>query len=179
MALPRYIPHYTVEEYRLWKGDWELWSGVAVSMSPSAKRLHQRICGRLFRLLSDTLDDAGCADCEVTFEVDWVVSDDTVFRPDLLITCGHRPSDFIEETPVFVAEILSDSTRQRDLLYKREAYQELGVRYYLILDPQAGTIKLLENSERGYVDCEESRMTFHPECEIEIDFSSVLDDATS
>ena len=177
MALPRYIPHYTVRDYNLWEGDWELWSGVAVSMSPSAKRLHQRICGRLFRILCETLDTAGCAACEVTFEVDWVVSDDTVFRPDLLVTCGHKPSDFVEETPVFVAEILSDSTRQRDLLYKREAYQELGVKYYLIIDPQAGTSKLLINEDHGYVDCDESKLNFHPDREIEVDFSPLLDDA--
>ena len=28
-------PNYTVEDYQHWEGDWELWNGVAVSMSPS------------------------------------------------------------------------------------------------------------------------------------------------
>jgi hypothetical protein len=23
-TVPRYIPHYTVEDYRRWEGDWEL-----------------------------------------------------------------------------------------------------------------------------------------------------------
>jgi hypothetical protein len=27
---PRYQPHYTVDDYRLWEGRWELWHGLDV-----------------------------------------------------------------------------------------------------------------------------------------------------
>ena len=32
---PKYQPHYTVDDYQHWEGDWELWNGVAVAMAPS------------------------------------------------------------------------------------------------------------------------------------------------
>lgn len=144
-------------------------------MSPSAKRTHQRACGRLFRQLSDKLEAKGCTSCEAVFEVDWVVANDTVFRPDLLVVCNHKPSDFIEETPILVAEILSDSTRQRDLVHKRETYQELGVKYYLTIDPATGSVQLLLNGPDGYVDCKDARVKFHQDCEIELDWASLLE----
>jgi len=33
-SVERYVPRYTVEDYQYWKGDWELWDGLAVSMLP-------------------------------------------------------------------------------------------------------------------------------------------------
>lgn len=175
MALPRYIPHYTVDDYRSWAGEWELWSGVAVAMSPSAKRIHQRLCGRLFRTLSDRLDSIKCDHCEVAFEVDWVISEDTVLRPDVLVICNHQPSDFVEETPIFVAEVLSDSTRQRDLLYKRETYQELGVKYYLIVDPKNGSWELLVNGEQGYSRSDETIVSFDENCQFALQLDRLFD----
>ncbi len=41
----------------------------------------------------------------------------------------------MHETPALVAEVLSDSTRQNDLTYKRELYHRQGVEAYLIVDP--------------------------------------------
>ena len=31
----KYDPHYTVADYEQWSGDWELWKGTAVAMTPS------------------------------------------------------------------------------------------------------------------------------------------------
>lgn len=168
MALPRYIPDYTVDDYRQWEGDWELWSGVPVAMSPSAKKNHQRLCARLHLLLSGLLESQGCSDCEVLFELDWVVSRDTVFRPDLVIVCDDTPSDFLEKTPVFIAEILSDSTRQRDLLYKRDSYAQLGVKYYLTIDPEDGAYTLLLNSEKGFQPADDMQIALHDECQFQL-----------
>jgi hypothetical protein len=39
----KYLPRYTVSDYRLWEGDWELIDGHPVSMSPSPVRKHQRL----------------------------------------------------------------------------------------------------------------------------------------
>lgn len=56
----QYQPHYTVEDYELWEGDWELWDGHAIAMSPAARPDHQRIVDpdeRTIELL--TLNDTG------------------------------------------------------------------------------------------------------------------------
>ena len=175
MALPRYIPDYTVEDYALWEGQWELWSGVPVAMSPSADKRHQRISGELYSLLKDALREQGCADCDIYFELDWVAAPDTVYRPDVVIVCGDRPSRHLETTPVFVAEVLSASTRQRDLLYKRDSYAQLGVRYYAILDPEGESVELLEFQGEGYQSVpHRTRLILNPNCEIEVDLSQAL-----
>jgi Uma2 family endonuclease len=168
MALPRYIPHYTVEEHTRWEGDWELWSGVPVAMSPSADKQHQKLASELHFLLKSALKSAGCCECEVYFELDWVVSDDTIFRPDILIVCGDSPSLHLHKTPVLVAEILSPSSRQRDLIYKRESYLQLGVLYYVLVDPQRSSVEVLVSDDGQYLPASTERFALHPDCEVEI-----------
>jgi Uma2 family endonuclease len=174
MALAKFIPNYTVEDYRSWKGSWELWSGVPIAMTPSSKQEHQRISGRVFRQLSAALEDAGCSQCEVFYELDWVVSLDTVFRPDLMIVCGHEPSDFVEKVPSLIVEILSDSTRKRDLLYKRDHYERLGVRHYIIVDPAAQTCTALLNSDSGFSEHSESKLVLDDGCEVNFEAGNVF-----
>jgi Uma2 family endonuclease len=84
------------------------------------------------------------------YELDWIIDSETVLRPDLLILCGYKPERFVEKTPVFVGEVLSDSTRQRDLLYKREIYQQLGVKFYLVADPKTKATQVLVNGPDGF-----------------------------
>lgn len=174
MALPRYVPHYTVKDYQQWQGDWELWSGVPVAMSPSAKKQHQKICGALHFAVESALREQGCSDCDVYFELDWIVNSDTVFRPDLLVVCADTPSDFVEKTPVLIVEILSESTRQRDLLYKRESYQQLGVKYYLIVDPANDRHQFLVLGHDGYQATVDADLHLHDGCAIRLEWSSLL-----
>lgn len=175
MALPRYIPHYTVEDYAHWEGRWELWSGVPVAMSPSACKRHQKIASELHFLLKNALKTHGCSDCDIYYELDWIVAPDTVYRPDIVVVCGDHPSRHLETTPIFVAEILSPSTRQRDLIYKRESYAQLGVRYYAVIDPEENSVELLALDGQHYRTAADStRLALHPECEIEIDLLQAL-----
>lgn len=169
MAIPKYIPHYSIEEYQQWPGDWELWVGVPVSMSPSADATHQMLAGRLFRQLSEELDAAGCQNYLLFLDLDWHLNSETVLRPDLLIVCDYKPEKFVERSPIMVAEILSDSTRQRDLLYKREIYHQQGVKYYLIVDPKISALRLLVNEADGYRESESTTMTLHADCEVQLD----------
>ncbi len=171
MALPRYIPHYKVEDYQLWEGAWELWSGVAVSMSPSAKRLHQEVCGELYLRLREALAKAGCQDCTALFELDWIVNEDTVLRPDLMVLCGGKRSDFVQEPPVFVIEVLSESTRKRDLVYKRELYEQLGVAYYLTVEPEDGSWRLLKNETSGYTKLDSTTLELSRDCRVTLDLT--------
>lgn len=173
--VPRYIPHYTVEDYQLWEGRWELWSGVPVAMSPSADRVHQQICSHIHNRLYEQLRKAGCRSCSVLFDLDWIAADDTVFRPDLLVACDQDTSKFIRQPPALVVEILSQSTRSKDLLYKREAYEGLGVLYYLLIDPESQKWTLLKNEEGRFMDCTQSRLSLHEDCQIELNLEGIFD----
>ena len=140
---PRYNPHYTVADYQQWDGDWELWNGVAVAMSPSPTRQHQRILFDLAMLIQKGLaQHAGCH-CEVVIDVDWRVSDDTVVRPDLSVACASSDDDYLQEAPTLVAEVLSPSTAHKDQNEKRRLYESQGVGWYLLVDPDARKVIVL------------------------------------
>ncbi len=126
MPVPQPQPHYTLADYAQWQGDWELWNGLPVAMTPSSFGNHQQTLTRLARLLGNELERVGC-DCEVLVGLDWVVSNDTVVRPDLVMVCNGVPARHLQTPPALVAEILSVSTATRDRTFKRDLYASQSV----------------------------------------------------
>jgi Uma2 family endonuclease len=63
-------------------------------------------------------------------------SDTTIVQPDVMIVCDKNKIDrgFIKGAPDFVLEVLSESTRRMDMLYKTNIYAKAGVKEYWILD---------------------------------------------
>ena len=144
----RYTPHYTVEDYLHWEGDWELWSGTAVAMTPSPFGRHGVMLARLVAALTNSIDAFGCS-ASVLVEIDWIIGNDTVVRPDASVICGEPPDRHIQSPPAMVVEVLSDSTRERDVTLKRAIYQEQKVPWYVIADPDNSSIELLHLGENG------------------------------
>jgi Uma2 family endonuclease len=138
-AAEKYVPTYTVTDYQLWKGDWELWDGVAIEMSPRPFGRHQTIAGILYRSMGNQIENGDCK-AALLYEIDWVVRHDTVVRPDMLVLCGKAPERHVESVPTIVVEVLSEATRQNDLTYKRALYHEQRVEYYVIVDPENETL---------------------------------------
>jgi len=79
--------HYTYDDYKLWEGKWELYDGIAVAMSPAPTRKHQSLASEIIYNIREELDE--CPKCEVLGEVDYKVSNDTILRPDVVLTCGE------------------------------------------------------------------------------------------
>ena len=47
--------------------------------------------------------------------MDWIVSNDTVVRPDCMIVCGEmKKQGHVTIPPILVLEVASNSTRLRD-----------------------------------------------------------------
>jgi Uma2 family endonuclease len=65
-------------------------------------------------------------------------------EPDLMVRAPTRPNaDWADAPlPILVVEILSDSTRRRDHVQKREFYLDAGVPEYWIVDGQQRTIRV-------------------------------------
>lgn len=124
-AAQQFHPHYTVDDYQGWEGDWELWNGMAVSMSPSPFGKHQMV---LVNLVAELRTALRAIDCNATVlcEIDWIISRDTVVRPDALVVCGSVPEGHVETIPKLVAEIFSPSTAERDRTHKRDLYYNAG-----------------------------------------------------
>ena len=61
MAAVSYKPNYCIEDYLLWEGDWELWDGIPVAMSPAPNFFHQSVGMRLGAFLVNQLSSSSCS----------------------------------------------------------------------------------------------------------------------
>jgi len=170
-----YTEHYTVDDYNLWEGDWELIDGKPYAMAPSPMVTHQSVNGKLFRQLDEALED--CTDCEALFETDWQVSHDTVLRPDTVVIC-YEPDERLTKKPEIIFEVISPSTALRDEKAKFEIYEQEGVHYYVLVYPETKTAKVYELREGRYIkkgDFSEEQTLFilTEECEIAFDFCKI------
>jgi len=173
----KYVPNYTVDDYRHWEGDWELWQGVAVSMSPSAFGRHSSVLGNIVTAFNIAIKNSGC-NATALVELDWIISNDTILRPDVMIVCGDAPEKHQESPPAIVVEILSDSTRDRDTTFKRNIYQAQLVPYYLIVDPEnkSSTTLKLESATYAQVDeASELNLQICETCQLKIPVSAIFE----
>ncbi len=143
----RFLPHYTVQDYESWQGDWELIEGVPFALaSPSYE--HQLIAGKVFRHISEALDS--CPECSVVYETDWYVSEDTVVRPDIMVLC-KKVEKKVYETPDLIVEVVSQNTEKMDERVKFELYEREGVPHYLLVYPEIRKVKLYNLADGRYV----------------------------
>ena len=127
------LEHYTYNDYKEWEGNWELIDGVPLAMSPAPMRIHQSLATEIMYNLREQLED--CLECEVLGEIDYKVSDDTILKPDIVLTCGETNERYLTKSPEIIVEIISKSTAKRDEKYKFEIYEKEKVKYYIILYP--------------------------------------------
>ncbi|MBK8505220.1 MAG: Uma2 family endonuclease [Saprospiraceae bacterium] len=81
-----HLPQFKIEDYRRWKGDWELIRGIPDDVSPSANKLHQDVARNTLRMFMNSLEsNSSC--CKLYYELDFILATDTVVRPDLIIFC--------------------------------------------------------------------------------------------
>lgn len=112
-------------------------------MSPSPLVRHQRILRRLLHALEGWNEGARAGEvfCAPT---DIVFGPTNVVVPDLLFVSAARAAIIgeknIQGAPDLLVEILSPSTRDRDLGAKLRLYRRFGVREYWIVDPDANTM---------------------------------------
>jgi prevent-host-death family protein len=114
---------------------------IILLSSPST--FHQEISGKLFLILADYLKDKKCKVFYAPFDVHFFkpdFKDPDVMQPDLLIACDLE--DTVNEkgrymgTPSLVVEILSPSTRSKDMVDKLNTYMLSGVKEFWIADRQ-------------------------------------------
>ena len=169
------IPHYTYEDYKLWEDEWEIISGVAYAMSPAPMIKHQSISNKIARLLDEQVEK--CDKCHALLPVDWKISEDTVVQPDNLVVCYEPKGAYISKAPVLIFEVLSKATAKKDKTVKFNLYQDEGVRYYIIVDPDDSVAKAYELKDGRYIkmlDATDEVVDFTlKDCDITIDFSKL------
>lgn len=174
----RYSPCYTVDDYELWEGDWELWNGIAVCMSPAPSPLHQYIASSLAFEIRDQLRQSEQCKCIVIPEADWRINTSTVVRPDVSVLCHGLPKKYIDYTPALVAEVLSPSTQHKDRTAKKELYQQQGVRWYLIIDAEQKAIEFLELDRDQFIERlpsdDQIKLSLDGDCHIQLTLERIF-----
>jgi Uma2 family endonuclease len=129
---------------------YELLDGVLL-VTPATVLRHQRAAGHLYLLLTEACPPRGL---EVYFApVDWQPDDRTSLQPDLLVVRDEDVEHANIRAPLVLAvEILSPSTRRKDLILKRSKYEDVGVTSYWVVDPQAPSLTVFELREGRYVE---------------------------
>ena len=132
---------YSVMDYESLPSDIkvELIDGYFYDMA-SPSKIHQTILiEMLFQLKSQISKNKG--KCKVYIAPSDVQLDDddkTVVQPDLFILCNKDMIKDVKRThgaPEFVVEVLSDTTRRKDMTLKLNKYMNAGVKEYWIVDP--------------------------------------------
>jgi Uma2 family endonuclease len=114
-------------------------------VAPSNWRNHQRAAGNLLLDLGRWVNDhrAGflCHNLEV------VLSEEDVVRPDLIFVCEERRSSLETEqgvtgAPDLIVEVLEDFSLELDQDLKLSLYEWAGVREYWVVDPVLEAVKV-------------------------------------
>jgi Uma2 family endonuclease len=140
---------YTLEDYYALPDERrvELIDGVFYDMSAPAS-VHQALIGELYMAFAGYVRSrkGPCkvflSPCDVQLDED----DRTMVQPDLLVICDRRKIRMrcCFGAPDLVIEILSPSTRKKDLKIKTAKYAGAGVREYWVIDPESRQIMVID-----------------------------------
>ena len=100
---------------------------------------HQSIAGYIFKVLLDHVLSHGgsCHPFISPLDVQLDKDDKTMIQPDVIVVCDPDQirTDRVFGAPDLVIEVLSSSTRKKDMSLKMKKYIEAGVREYWMIDP--------------------------------------------
>jgi Uma2 family endonuclease len=170
-----YRPCYTYDDYVQWEGRWELIDGMPYAMSPLPTIKHQSLSGNIHAQLLELLKE--CSHCKPLLSVDWKIDKHTVVEPDNLVVCGEVGEEYLTQVPVMVFEILSPSTVFKDRNIKYRIYEAAGVKYYIIVDPNANVAEVFQLEGETYnklKDAQNDVLHFDlGDCRIDFDFQKI------
>lgn len=151
---PSYAParRYTVDDYKALPDDIrvELIDGVFYLMT-APLTIHQRLLANIsYQLQSFVYANDGL--CEVLFapyDVNLDQDDKTMVQPDVMVICDAEKigEKHLMGAPDLVIEVLSPSSRKKDMLLKLSKYMKAGVREYWIVDPECQRILVYQQGD--------------------------------
>ena len=146
---------YTLDDYYALPDEKrvELIDGVFYDMgAPSG--VHQELIGLLHLIFAGYVRSKK-GTCKVflsPFDVQLDCDNRTMVEPDLLVICEEYDirAKNIDGAPDLTLEILSPSTRSKDMLLKLHKYANAGVREYWIVDPEQKTVLVYDLEHENY-----------------------------
>lgn len=175
---------YSLDDYYALSGEQraELLNGrIYLLAAPSV--VHQAIVLELAAALKDHIRKKGgeCFTGVAPLDVHLIPGDENnLLEPDVFVVCDREKitPQRIEGAPDLVIEVLSSSTRKRDMGMKYALYLESGVREYWIVDPDSRKVVVykMEKAELPIIYTFEEEVPvsiFDEECRI--DFSEIAE----
>jgi len=123
-------------------------NGIIYLMSRPNKK-HLRIQYNICKAFNDYFMNKN-KKCEAFIEDKFFVNKENNFIPDVLVYC-YDCCDNDEDFPLIIIEVLSNSTRKKDLYVKMKKYAELGVQEYWIVDYQSSVMDIYMLEDGQYV----------------------------
>ena len=111
-AAYHYRPRYSLADYRRWEGDWELIDGLAIDRGPSPFGPHGAMVADLAYYFKAAFRQYKVTSLEGVVEIDWIIDDSNVVRPDLAIVAKPIKEEHIHCPPFLVVEVASSSTAE-------------------------------------------------------------------
>ena len=137
--------HWTVEEVLALPDDGNRYEVIAgeLLVSPSPRRLHHLVLGRIYYALTAHAKAHGLEDVVAMAPADISWSDDTLVQPDVFIIAPEqRHNEWAGVTNLLlVIEVLSPSTALRDRNVKRRLYQQYVPEYWIV-DPDEHAVEV-------------------------------------
>ena len=140
--LTRGIDAYTVDDYYTMPDDSrvELIEGEIYNMS-APSLLHQMVSSLIWKSLERYIEENGgeCIAFMAPVDVQLNCDEFTMVQPDVLVVCDRdklKNKRCVFGAPDLVMEILSPSTKFKDISVKLMAYMNAGVREYWVVDAE-------------------------------------------
>jgi len=117
----------------------------SIYMSPAPSPKHQRLIGKLYKLLSDIIEKNNLgeillAPCDVYLDEDLnAVQPDLIFISKSKSSIVHENSS-IHGAPDMLIEILSPGNSDHDRVVKKDLYRKFGVKEYWIINPDTSDV---------------------------------------
>lgn len=145
---------YTLQDYYALPDDRrvELIDGVFYDMA-APSFVHQQITGLVYAQIRYFIEKNGgdCIPSIAPVDVQLDCDNKTMIQPDVLIVCDPKKlkSFGVLGAPDFVLEVISPSTKKKDMLTKLVKYMEAGVKEYWVIDPDRKVLIVYLAEERG------------------------------
>ncbi len=146
---------FTLEDYYNLPEEerFELIDGVIYDMTAPTSA-HQLIAGYFhYQFFNHIMSRNGdCLPMISPLDVQLNCDDRTMVQPDVIIVCDRSKviDRCIYGAPDFVLEVLSKSTKRKDMIIKLNKYMNAGVREYWMIDPEQKTVMVYDFEHDHY-----------------------------
>jgi Uma2 family endonuclease len=138
--------------------------------------MHQYLATQILVNLQLQLNECPYS-CYVFAELDWIISNDTVVRPDIMVVCDQDLGQKVTKAPELIFEIVSNQRARIDEIIKLNLYAQEGVDYYVLVYPdfkKARIYRLQDGVYKKAGDFVAEEFRFDGlKCSISLDFAKI------